>query len=248
MDVGKVALIFAFLLLVPLTSALTPHEQGEVLNLRVPFEVDGAAASPSATCNLTMQFPNSTDYVVDSSMTNQNNGYFNISLDQTETLGLYQWTAFCCDGASCAAGYGEVQVTPSGTIPTTAQGILYFVTLLVVFIVFGLTLYGAITIKWGNPTSAETGKVVSVSDLKYVKVGLWVVAYLFFVFIMAIMKGITGNFLVFNDAFKFFEIVLEVSLILIYPILIAGAWIVIFNVFADKKTYSFLERMNGGRR
>lgn len=248
MDVGKVGILIVLLLVVPTISAQI-YQQSTDIDLKVPFEVDGSAANSSAQCNVSIKYPNSTYLKNNAGMTNGGAGEFNITLstDETSSLGEYEWVAFCCQLSNCAAGYGSFEVTPSGTVPTTAQGIVYLLSLLVVGGLFLLSLYGAITLKWGNPR-ASTGKVLEISDLKYLKVGLWFISYLLFIFILAIMKGVTGNFLVFNDAYRFFSVTFEISLRMIIPILLGSLGIIIFNVFADKKLYEDLSRFSEGRR
>lgn len=107
-----IALIL-ILLVLPLVSS---YKRGEVFNLKVPFEVNGSVPTSVAWCNISIDYPNGTYLKRNISMTNLNNGDFNITLSSTDTytIGDYDWKAFCCDGAFCAAGYGSFKMTPSG--------------------------------------------------------------------------------------------------------------------------------------
>lgn len=245
MDLGKIIIIAFLILIVPSISALTGEKDSEI-ELKIPFEVDGSAASSSAWCNVSVDFPNTTTYIDNYSMVNNDNGIFSTTLNQTSSLGTYPWTAFCCDGSNCAAGYGEIFVTPSGTQPTTAQAIVYFIALLVVIILLGVALYGGITIQWGNNMSDDQ-RVISINDKKYMKLISWIMAYMLVMFLFAILKGITGDFLFINNAYVFFDVGFEVLLRLIIPVLIAGAWIAIFHVISDKKTYKMIQRVGSAR-
>ena len=97
-------------------SAIQTYAKFDDINLRIPFEVNGSIASDSAYCNVSIKYPNETYLIDNGGMTNENNGYFNYSLNtnQTNTLGTHNWVAFCCDGTDCAMGYGDFEVTPSG--------------------------------------------------------------------------------------------------------------------------------------
>jgi len=99
----------------PLVASQT-YKRGELLNLKIPFEVNGSVPSAIAWCNVSVNYPNGTYLVENYSMTNRGSGDFNISLSGTQLnkVGDYNWTAFCCDGGLCAAGYGEFKITPSG--------------------------------------------------------------------------------------------------------------------------------------
>jgi len=110
------SIFFLLILALPLVASQT-YKRGEVLNFKVPFEVNGSIPSTSAWCNISIDYPNGTYLKQNDSMTNLNNGDFNITLSGTELneLGEYNWRAFCCDGSQCAAGYGSFEITPSGS-------------------------------------------------------------------------------------------------------------------------------------
>ena len=135
-----ISLIF---LILPLVTAQT-YQQNKPLNLKVPFEVNGSIPSASAVCNISIDYPNGTYLKQNASMTNLNNGDFNITLlgSELNTIGVYEWRAFCCDGSQCAAGYDTFEITPSGfgaigfgegitlfiiTIPILILAILFFI-------------------------------------------------------------------------------------------------------------------------
>lgn len=108
--------IFLILLALPLITSQT-YQQNKELDLKIPFEVNGSIASASAWCNVSVNYPNGSYLKQNASMTNLNNGDFNITLSGAEliNLGEYDWRAFCCDGSDCAAGYGSFEITPSGS-------------------------------------------------------------------------------------------------------------------------------------
>jgi len=113
---NKLILLLIITLIIPLIVAQT-YPQSQELDLKIPFEVNGSDASATATCNISIDYPDGTSLKENVSMNNKNNGDFNYTLNATETsiIGEYNWRMFCCDGASCATGYGNYEITPSGS-------------------------------------------------------------------------------------------------------------------------------------
>lgn len=113
------------------------YEQLSVVDVKVPFEVNGSQPSSSAICNFSVQYPNTTYIIQNDSMTYQNNGEFNYTIlgEETRPIGEYEWTAFCCDtGARCAAGYGLFTITRSGLELDSGEGISLFGSLMVMIL------------------------------------------------------------------------------------------------------------------
>lgn len=137
-----IILLMAFLLVLPLMDAQDQYtyKAGEVSDLKIPFEVDGEAASSSATCNISIQYPNGSYLVSNTPMTNLNNGEFNYTFykNQTKISGGYKWVAYCCDGSKCASGYDNFEITPSGKSGTS--NIIFF--LFLILMLYGINLLG----------------------------------------------------------------------------------------------------------
>lgn len=238
----KYLLIFGILLVLPLIFAQI-YQRETVVDLKIPFEVNGSIPSATATCNISINYPNGTYLKENVSMTNRNNGDFNITLNATETvlIGEYEWRAFCCDGTKCAAGYDSFEITPSGTELSTAQGIIYIIFLLIAFFIFWICIYGSFKIKWRNDVD-ETGKVVSINDLKWLKLFLMVFSYLTFMFIMVMTYNITENFIYLGNVSSYFYYVYLISLSVFFPIMVLMPWVVLYIVFQDKKVKKLIQR------
>lgn len=113
---NKIIYLLLLLLIFPVVTAQT-YQVSQELDLKVPFEVNGSVPSATAWCNISINYPNGSYLKQNDSMTNLDNGDFNITLSTAELnkLGEYDWRAFCCDGIYCAAGYGSFELTPSGS-------------------------------------------------------------------------------------------------------------------------------------
>lgn len=132
-------LILGILLVLPLVFSQT-YQKETVIDLTVPFEVNGSVASSAATCNVSINYPNGTYLKENASMTNRNNGDFNITLNASKIIpfGEYEWRVFCCDGTNCAVGYGTFEVTPTGNKITSGQGFASIGLIIAIILLSGL--------------------------------------------------------------------------------------------------------------
>ena len=188
-------LILGILLVLPLIFAQT-YQKETVIDLKFPFEVNGSAASSSATCNVSINYPNGTYLKENASMTNRNNGDFNITLSATETvpLGDYEWRAFCCDGTNCAVGYGSFKITYTGKELDSGKSILYVGFLSLLVLIFFLNFYGMGFLPARNQRNEE-GRIMSISYLKYFRNVLWMTGYFLFIGIIFIASNLAFAFL-----------------------------------------------------
>jgi len=134
------------MIVLPLVTSQT-YQISTELDFIVPFEVNGTTPSATAQCNISINYPNSEYLKQNESMTNLNNGDFNITLtsDEINKIGEYDWRAFCCDGLSCAAGYGSFEITPSGSDAiNSGEGLTLFLSIfsmLVIAVLFFISSF-----------------------------------------------------------------------------------------------------------
>lgn len=217
-------LIFVLSLLVlPTMIAQKTPERNVAFDLKIPFEVNGSSASSSALCNISIDYPDGAYLKENASMTNRNNGDFNITLSDVELnqLGFYEWRAFCCDGVNCASGFDEFEVTETGEILTTAKGIIYLLLTLFIFLLFLFVLYINISLPMGNEKN-KSGEITKIIKKKYIKIALIPVTYSLFVWflnlLLSISDNLTGKFDIYYGLISFLFLVF---LRLTYPV-----WIV----------------------
>jgi len=163
-----------------------------------------------------LMYPNSTNAVTEATMTQQGTRY-NYTFCLTSIQGDYIVNGYGdLDGERTVWSY-DFSITPSGTTLTTAQGIVYAIFFVVGLVLFFLFLYSAVRIEWKHPRSAE-GKIVSVNDLKYLKIAFWILSYLILMFIMGIASSLTSNYLYFTGVAGFFRMIYVFMLTLMFPI------------------------------
>ncbi len=214
----------------------------------VPLDVkeqcfnNGTYCAPTALCNVTIFYPNQTTLIDNQPMTNTTSVH-NFTLDgiQVESLGLYQVAAICKDGAVNGADTFFFRITPTGTVLSTAQGIIYLLVLLLATGLFCLSLLGAILIPFQNIRN-EDHKVVQFNDLRYIKIFLWWMAYAFLTSIAFLMWNLTLGFLSFNVASNFFEWVWKALAVSFWPIFVVFVLTILINFLMSRRLNEALRR------
>lgn len=127
------------LLSLPLSSAQLVYSNDHEISLKIPCIVDGRPCSASALCNLTAQYPNSSSFIINKAMTYSSGGDFSYNLNFT-ALGFYPSKVSCSDAGQNGTSTFDIQITPNGENPSTANGILYLGLLgvLIIFLVMAI--------------------------------------------------------------------------------------------------------------
>jgi|TARA_Y100000310_G_scaffold339572_1_gene432644 hypothetical protein len=94
-------ILFLAILLIMISSVFGAdlyYKKGDTIDLKVPCINNGSACSGTAECNVTVTYPNGTNFVNNQLMTNGGT-YHNYTLSDTSVSGEYQTTVFCNDSA-----------------------------------------------------------------------------------------------------------------------------------------------------
>ncbi|GAI73076.1 unnamed protein product, partial [marine sediment metagenome] len=134
-----------------------------------------------------------------------------------------------------------LEVTPTGTRLSTAQGIVYVIVLIASVFILLLSLYGALKIPWENPRD-EYGWTVQVSDLKYVKLFLWFASYLILLWMMFIARNISQSFLYMDFAGGLFSIVFNFMIAFTLPLFLGSLLFGLIYKINDVKIQKALQR------
>ena len=193
------------------------YKQSSVVDVREACEVAGTSSYCPATtnCNITIFSPNATmPPVIDNQPMQRNAAFYNFTLNtsQTAVLGFYPYNIACTDSSLGVNGIDSFQfeITPSGTRPSTAQGIMYFVLMIVSTFFFVLDLYFGYTIQGGN--SLDMYGFAIVNYKKYIKFFLWGLAYLILLWLSYLAWMISQNFLFLGFSTAFFELMTNLLL------------------------------------
>lgn len=112
--------------------------------------------------------------------------------------------------SSALGGYGEsiLYVTNTGNEPSSAESMLYLISLIGILIIFGICIYFAIILPFGN-NRGEDFKIISVNKLKYIKLILILLSYALFSWILNLLIGLS-LFLSLSMYYGFFKMLFEI--------------------------------------
>lgn len=228
--------VFLILMLVGSVSAYSPH--------KIDTSYDLVIQSNNATgCNVTsITQPNNTRLDLDNEMTKDGNEfYFTIDGGNFSSVGETCIYITCTDGSIEEVGSKCLDVNNQGFQTTTGQGMIYVVSMFIVFLLFLLSLYFSIVLPYKNERT-PTGNILYIEWKKYAKFSLWIVTYLILIFFFAIGKGMSFAFLESTELFGFFNVGFIVLLIGFLPIVLLASTFFIFSLILDKKIQNMLIR------
>ena len=232
-----IVLVTTLCLLVTNINAEQTFSQNTSIDLKVQCIINGTYCSGSAFCNVSILYPNSSLMITNKMMTNQIS-FYNYTLNGSMVIGEYSCSAMCCDGSLCGTNGCTFNITPNGFILSTSQSMLYIFGLILAVFVFLMLLIPAIKIPFRNFVGEE-GKVISVNNFKFLKVGAIAFAYLTLVFIFGLANAITRDYLYTIGVNKFFDWGYWILLTLSYPLIILaivlGLAVFINDIYVKKK-------------
>ena len=215
-----IILCMLFLVLTPFVSATFGYDDSENIGT---FQRNKCVELTQTCYNCTYNnisrviYPNSTVAIANISMT-KDGTYFNYSFCNTQEKGEYRVT-----------GYGDIntlltdwdyrfEITQTGDKSTTARSIMFGIILCVCLLFLGISLLGAVAINGKN--EFKMGRVIKINYNKYLKQGLLFISYLFLTFASGMAWTISENYLSFDIAVGFFEVIFHILIIGILPVFI----------------------------
>ncbi len=216
-------------------------QQGTTPDLTITCEDTNDFPCPSNfACNITVGYPNNS-LLISNQRTTYQGDHYNITLPTTDTLGIHTYAAFCTNGTHGGIA-SELQylVNLTGEEFTLSKAIIYIFILILTVVLMLLSLFGAIKIPWKHKTD-DDGFIVGMNDLKYVKLILWFVTYMFFLF-ATWMTHTVARFLELGMAANFFNFIYLFLLVFVFP-----TFVVLFvkgfaSFFNDRKLDAMFSR------
>jgi len=241
----KIFLIFVismFFLTLILASAPTlgTFKINEEVELKQSCFINGSICE---SCNLSsVTYPNSTK-IIESKTLTKANSEFNYTLNGglINVIGDYKVNGFCSYEDIAKPFVYSFQVTNTGTIPSTAEGIIYVIGAGFIFILFLISLYVTVTLPMGNKRN-QIGEIIGVGFSKYFKLFAGIITYLLFLFLLVIGKSLSSNFLFLNETYQFFNVTFLIFLVAFAPLLICFIGLAIIYTIGDKKVLRGLAR------
>ncbi len=156
-------------------------------------------------------------------------------------VGEFSYLVNCQDPINSLGGLISIgfETTKNGTKLSIAQTIIYAISFVASNILFFLTLYFIFVLPWKN--RRENDKIISISKVKYIKLGLIPLCYAFFVWmlnILIVISGLLGEKIISG----YFEFMFSLMINLSWPLLIFWTAIFIFVAKNDSKLLKKLKR------
>ncbi len=238
-------LIIAVLFWVSLVSAANfVFTQGEAIDLKIScFDENNDFCNSSVICNITVLRPNH-EVIINNQQMTFNTAFFNLTLNSTDTSALGEYsTTTICTGNTTGFSTFSFDVTPTGTVLSTGESVLYLLFLFLLAVTFFTTLFWSIRLPFKNVRNAE-GEIISVNDLKYLQVFLIAITYVLLMWIFGILQAVTKNFLVFFGIDRVFFWLYTLMLSFLIPGVVLTFLFALLLVINDKRLIKALERFD----
>lgn len=192
-------------------------KQNENLTIYDTCTVNGFPCDANFNCTFTIIKPDQTTLVSQAQTTHIDYLYiYHLNETQTVDHGVYEVTSYCGNGTTSGKLTFYYVLTPTGTIPSTAQSLLYSFLLVVCLFILTLTIIGGVKMD-GKNTYTMSG-LVELNHGKYLKMGLFFLSYLFLLFTFFLAYQVSTQFLFLGFASTVFEIGHTVLWIAFFPI------------------------------
>ncbi len=179
---------------------------------------------------------------------------YNISDQMTKVGTFYNYT-FCNTslvGEYIVNGFGDPDgvrtswiynfwITPTGRNLETSDSITHLILTIFSLVLFLLCLWGGMALPFRNNRNDEGG-IISVQKLKYFKVGLIFLSYVFFIWMLNLLLALSTNFSILTQYTKFFEVIFSVMNAASYPIFVFMLIFMSILAWKDLQLKKLLER------
>ena len=239
MDKKIFLLIFVGLFLISFTCAaqqsLGYFKQGECLQL-----IQSHGNTTYNNISFVYQTNDATLYNISDQMTKVGT-FYNYTFCNTSLVGEYIVNGFGDPDGVRTSWIYNFWITPTGRKLETSDSITNLVLTAISLILFLLCLWGGIALPFKNNRNDEGG-IISVQKLKYFKVGLIFLSYVFFVWMLNLILALSTNFSILTQYTKFFEVIFSVMNAMSYPIFVFMLIIMAILAWKDLQLKKLLQR------
>ena len=171
----------------------------------------------------------------------KNSDNYNFTFSNTTAIGQYLVYGQCDENGIITNWVYDLFVNYSGTLPTITEGIIYFISVILLIFIFVLCLLATIKIQWTNNTNEE-GSVLNINNLKYLKIFMFFMTYITLIGIVYLVWNITLGFLSFNVASNIFQGLFWTLIVFMFPMIVVGLLISVIAFVQDKKLAKAIKR------
>ncbi len=235
-----IILTLALILLLPVV--FSSIERLGTFKINDPIELVQICANCTFVNISSITAPNSSIILTDVEMT-KSGVRFNYTLTPQQSLGDYQVCGHGdLDGENTVWCF-SFDITTAGFKPTTAQGLIYVISLLMAIGTFTLMIFIGFNVdtkKFERDTI--TGKVIAVNWKKYWRVFCWGMAYAIAIWITHLIRSVAEIFLESIFISKFFEMLFKILLNLSWPLMALLFYLLVASWVMDIKNKRLINR------
>ena len=192
-------------------------------------------------CNVTtVKYPNTSVAMNEFRMERTGNQY-NLSFCNTSVVGAYITNGFCTNVSHTVVWAYDFNINVAGHELSTSQGLIYIILLAISFVIFLITLYSSIKVKWKHERDGE-GRILNISDTRWFKPLLMGASYYLFVWMAFLIHGISLNYLTLSGISGLFNVIWLTAFGLMLPLTAVILVFIIIVILEDKKLWKKIER------
>lgn len=228
------------LLLIPFSYAQGCDSSGYMGIFKPSTNITIIETCPTCTfINITIKDPSSNVIISEGEMTLQNN-VFNFTLNDSLTTesGIYFVTGHSNLDNPFRACFDVDRATPI----ETSESIIYFILIFLALFIFSFALYGAVILPFSNPRN-QLNRIMKIEWTKYLKIGMMVITYLMFLWIINLAVTITTTLISLTQYAGFFEMIFNILMAFTYPLLLM---VFILTTLLIVKDFNFNKLLSRG--
>jgi hypothetical protein len=167
--------------------------------------------------------------------------FYNYSHANTSQIGHYIYnTVGNLNGANVTQPV-DFYITQGGQPLTTGQSIIYLIGFIVCIFMFVFFFILSIMIPYDNDKDND-GNLINISKIKYVKLFMMAITYLFLLLLVAMTKGLMDNYLYLTGFSNILNFIYWIMLNAIYPFIVLMFVFLVITLVKDGKLRKQLER------
>lgn len=188
--------------------------------------------------------PNQTQ-IINDLMTNF--GFdFTYEYCNTSQIGGYQYNVCGDKGGGIACENINFDITRNGTELTIAESRIYSILAVGVFVLFLLSFYFMLMTPYSNKIDGNSGAVIQLTKLKYVKLGLILLTWVLLTWFLNILIGLSNNFVSLTMYIGFFGFIFDVMNRLALPLGVIIIVIAFFEIIRDANIQENIKKFGHG--
>lgn len=186
-------------------------------------------------------YPNSSLALGRTVMIGSNN-YYTYNFTNTQTKGIYTVNGYCDENGQYTGWSYNFEINATGSDFSQGKSIAYLIIFIICLFLFIGLLWAGFIIPYKNESDQMTGYIIQVSNMKYLKIICFGLAYICLIATIYFLEMISYAYLDMEFITNLLHILFIGLVALTLPIFILLSYILIANWIRDSKIKEQLER------